>query len=70
MGQQPLALSDQQLKLVFEAAQGVPYQWRERFLASVADQLTDHDHVTTVDVGVAIRRVLPRFQSAPPDNAA
>ena len=40
------------------------------FLQAVADQLVGRVVVANVDVIVAINRVLPRFQCAPPNDAA
>ena len=66
----PIALSTEQLELITAAAQNIPWSWRSRFLQAIGDELTDCDLVTNTAVVAAIRRVRPRFQSAPPDTAA
>jgi hypothetical protein len=56
-----LALSDEQLGLVWGAAAALPVGWRERFLRALADQLIDCE-VTNASVQRAINVVLRGMQ--------
>jgi len=60
----PLALSDEQLALVQQGAEGLPPEWHGRFLDAVANQLVMLDSITNMDVNHAIAAVLIRIMMA------
>ena len=60
----PLALSDEQLALVQQGAEGLPPEWHGRFLDAVADQLLLRDNITDTDLDHAVAAVLIRIMMA------
>ena len=60
----PLALSDEQLALVQQGANGLPPEWHSRFLDAVTDQLLLLNNITDTDVTYAVAAVLIRIMMA------
>jgi hypothetical protein len=58
-----LALTQQQLRILHDAAARVRPEWRQRYLTAVADQLQDADYVDDATVAQACRYVLDRMPS-------
>lgn len=49
----PVGLSQDQLRIVTDAARVLPHEWRSRYLAAVVDRLLAVDVVVTDDVECA-----------------
>ena len=68
-----LALSNEQLEILHDAADAVPANWRSRFIASIADRLTclpNPSNRQFVEVVSEARRAFALGHNAPaPPNA-
>jgi hypothetical protein len=57
-------LSDKQLALVQQGANGLPPEWRDDFVHAVAEELLPLDNITDTDVNGAVAVVLLRIMMA------
>ena len=56
-----IALTEEQMLLVRQAAEALPHDWRERFLNSLADTLLQYDSLTDELVAQATTNTIERL---------
>jgi hypothetical protein len=59
-----LALSDEQLAIAQQGANGLPPEWNDDFVHAVAEELLPLDNITDADVAYAVAAVLLRIMMA------